>query len=157
MSYFHENHSELIKHVIYDSISSSDGVILVLKNKEYTDLKKIYTFLTDENTNTENKYKQIKKLYSQIEYVKYFNCSDCLNKCCSDCFFTHYSLDIDKNIKSFVKIDKYFHNIPWIIWLFKTWVRLYMCEKNNKNNKPNPEKKKKFIDAITYELSSIIL
>ena len=33
----------MIKHVIYDSISSSDGVILVLKNKEYTDLKKIYT------------------------------------------------------------------------------------------------------------------
>jgi len=157
MSYFHENHSELIKHVIYDSISSSDGVILVLKNKEYTDLKKIYTFLTDENTNTENKYKQIKKLYSQIECVKYFNCSDCLNKCCSDCFFTHYSLDIDKNIKSFVKIDKYFHNISWIVWLLNTWLRLYMCEKNNKNNKPNPEKKKKFIDAITYELSSIIL
>ena len=152
MAYFYENHSELVKHVIYDSISSSDGVILVLKNKEYTDLKKIYTFLIDENKNTENKYKQIKKLYSLLHRVKYFNCSDCLNKCCSDCFFTHYSWDVDKNTKSFINIDKHFHNISWIVWLFKTWLRLYMCEQN----KLSLEKKKKFIDIITYELSSII-
>ena len=155
MAYFKENHSELVKHVIYDSINSSDGVILVLKNKEYTDLKKIYTFLIDENKNTEYKYKQVKKLYSQIECVKYFNCSDCLNKCCSDCFFTNYSWNVDKNIKSFIKIDKHFHNISWIVWLVKTWMRLYICEKNNNN--PNPEKKKKFIDVITYDLSIIIL
>ena len=152
MAYFYENHSELVKHVIYDSINSSDGVIFVLKNKEYTDLKKIYTFLIDENTNTEYKYKQIKKLYSLIECVKYFNCPDCLNKCCTDCFFAHYSWNVDKNIKSFINIDKHFHNISWIVWLVKTWLRLYMCEKN----KPSLEKKKRFINLITYELSIII-
>ena len=150
MAYFKENHSELVKHVIYDSINSSDGVILILKNKEYTDLKKIYTFLINDNSCIEYKYKQLKKLYSQIECVKYFNCPDCLNKCCADCFFTHYSWD--RNIKSFIKIDKHFHNISWIVWLVKTWLRLYMCEKN----KLSLEKKKRFINLITYELFVII-
>jgi|TARA_Y100000992_G_C21059667_1_gene393515 hypothetical protein len=153
MDYFKENHIEVLKYTIYDSINNPDGVIFVLKNKQYTDLKKIYTYLIDENHSVEYKYKQMKKLYSQIECVKYFNCLDCLNKCCSNCFFTHYSWDVDRNIKSFINIDKYFHNLPWLMWLHNTWLKLYMCEKINK---PNIEEKKIFIDVITYNLFIII-
>ena len=152
MDYFKENHIEVLKYTIYDSINNPDGVIFVLKNKQYTDLKKIYTFLINDNSCIEYKYKQLKKLYSQIECVKYFNCPDCLNKCCTDCFFTHYSWDVDKNIKSFINIDKHFHNISWIVWLVKTWLGLYLCEKN----KPSLEKKKKFIDVITNDLFVIV-
>jgi len=151
--YLGEDYNEVLTYIVYDSINSSDGVILVLKNKEYTDLKKIYTFLIDENHSVEYKYKQMKKLYSQIECVKYFNCSDCLNKNCSNCFFKHYSWNVDRNIKSFINIDEYFHNLPWLMWLHNTWLRLYMCEKQDKLN---IEKKNIFIDVITYNLFIVV-